>query len=108
MIFAEKKMRQEERKETEMKEVHGKSRSTIRSSEASPSMEYSTSTVDHSDEEMEEDADETGSESNETWAAPYAVDCTASGAVHVSSDSDLPNRPPPHLHILSPLRPNDP
>ena len=35
MVFVEKKRRQEERKETEMKMVHGTSRSSISSSEAS-------------------------------------------------------------------------
>ena len=69
MIFAEKERRQEERKESEIKKNLGTSRSTISSSfgcnEASLSMECSTSTVDPSDEKMEEDADEEGSESDE-------------------------------------------
>ena len=63
MAFVEKKRHQDERKETEMNKVHGTSRSTIRSSEASSNMECSTSTVVHSDQEMEEDADEEGSKS---------------------------------------------
>ena len=62
MIFAEKERRQEERKESEIKKNLGTSRSTISSSfgcnEASLSMECSISTVDPSDEKMEEDADE--------------------------------------------------
>ena len=73
MAFAEKKRRQEERKETETKKSRGTNRNTIISSfgcsEASSSMDCSTSSVDHSDEEMKEDAGEGwggGSESDET------------------------------------------
>ena len=41
--------------------------------EASSNIECSTSTVDHSNEEMEEDADEEESESDETLTVPDAV-----------------------------------
>ena len=55
-VFAEKKRRREERKETETKKSRGTSRSTISSShgcsETSSSMDCCTSTVDHLDEEM--------------------------------------------------------
>ena len=82
-------------------------------------MEYSTSTVDQSDEEMEEDADEDGSESDETWTAPDAVDSTAPvDPRHLmlwNSQHQVPSTfhpiqtsPPPHLHPISSPRPNDP
>ena len=58
MAFAEKKRRQEERKETEMKKVNRTSRITISSSETGSSIECNAYTVDHSDDEMKEDADE--------------------------------------------------
>ena len=66
MVFLETKRHQDESKEAGMKKVHGTSCSTISSSETSSSMECSTSTMVHSDEEMEEDADGEGSESDET------------------------------------------
>ena len=84
IVFAEKKRRQEERKETEMKKARGTSRSTISSRFGcivKPVQAWNVvllCTVDHSDEEMEEDADEEGSESYETWTAPDAVESTAS------------------------------
>ena len=58
MAFADKKRHQEERKETEMKKVNRTSRITISSSEATSSIECTAYTVDHSDDEMKEDADE--------------------------------------------------
>ena len=64
MVFAEKNSCQEGRKETETKKSRGTSRSTISSnigcSDACSIMDCSTSTVDHSDDETEEDADERG------------------------------------------------
>ena len=56
MVFAEKKRRQGETKETETKESRGTSRSTITSSfgcsETSSSMDCCTTSVDHLDEDM--------------------------------------------------------